>query len=271
MRVGRELVNPKISLWHFLAYELRYERERRGISATQMGQIIGAARSSVSNIEANRRKIDERQAKILDRAWNTGCLFEVMLWYARTAHNPDWFRQYSHYEAKALAIKIYHGQAIPGPLQTDDYIRALLKVSEVKDTEAALAERIARKRAILDREDPPFTWALMDESVLAFPVGRADVMKAQLEHLRELADLPHVIVRVVPTASGAHLGIDGPFQVISLEDQDVAFSGAQNGGRLIEGSREVKELSVRFDRIGAKAASEDESRAIIERYLERCE
>jgi hypothetical protein len=111
----------------------------------------------------------------------------------------------------------------------------------------------------------------MDESVLAFPVGGPAVMKAQLKHLREMADLPHVIVRVVPTASGAHLGIDGPFQVISMEDRDVAFSGAQNGGRLIEETREVRELSVRFDRIGARSASEDDSRAIIERYLERCE
>jgi transcriptional regulator with XRE-family HTH domain len=222
MRIGRELVNPKLSLWHFLAYELRYERERRGISATQMGQIIGAARSSVSNIEANRRKIDERQAKILDRAWNTGCLFEVMLWYARTAHNPDWFRQYSHYEAKAVAIKIYHGQAIPGPLQTDDYIRVLMEKNDPKNFDTLVAERIARKQAIFGREDPPYLWVLMDESVLALPVGGAKVMRGQLEHLLAISRSPHVSVRIIPTSSGPHLGIDGPFQVISLEARDVA-------------------------------------------------
>jgi transcriptional regulator with XRE-family HTH domain len=271
MLVSRDLVNPKHSLWHFLAYELRYERQRRGLSLNQMGRIISAAPSTVSNIEAGRRKIDDRQAYTLDRTWESGYLFQLLLWYARTAHRPDWFRQYSSYEAMAMAIKIYHGQAIPGPLQTDDYIHALLKVSDVRDVEATLADRIARKRAIFDREDPPYIWALMDESVLAFPVGGPAVMKAQLKHLREMADLPHVIVRVVPTASGAHLGIDGPFQVISMEDRDVAFSGAQNGGRLIEETREVRELSVRFDRIGARSASEDDSRAIIERYLERCE
>jgi transcriptional regulator with XRE-family HTH domain len=269
MPIVREPLDPKLSLWHFLAYALRFEREKHGLSLTQMGQIISAARSTVSNIEAGRRKIDERQAKIIDRKWNTGRLFELLLWFARTAHDPDWFRQYTQYEAIAAAIKIYHGQAIPGLLQTDDYIHALLQVSDVKDIEAALAERIARNRAILDREDPPLVWALMDESVLALPVGGSDVMKAQLKHLRELADLPNMIVRIIPTSSGAHLGIDGPFQVISLETRDVGYSGAQSGGRLIEGTGEVKELDVRFNRIGAKAASEDGSRALIEQYLER--
>jgi hypothetical protein len=37
---------------------------------------------------------------------------------------------------------------------------------------------------------------------------------------------------------------------------------------LIEGPSEVRELDVRFDRIGAKAASEDGSRTLIEQYLE---
>jgi transcriptional regulator with XRE-family HTH domain len=269
MPIVREPLDPKLSLWHFLAYELRFEREKHGLSLTQMGQMINAARSSVSNIEAGRRKIDEGQAKTIDRSWQTGRLFELLLWYARAAHDPDWFRQYSHYEATATSIKIYHGQAIPGPVQTDDYIRALLQMDDPKNIEAAVAERITRKRAIFDREDPPFIWALMDESVLAPPVGGSKVMKAQLQHLLELANLSHVIVRIIPTSSGAHLGIDGPFQVISLEARDVAYSGAQNGGRLIEGTGEVKEFAVKFDRIGAKAASEDGSRTLIEHYLER--
>lgn len=231
--------------------------------------MINAARSTVSHIEAGRRKIDESQAKILDQKWNTGRLFEVLLWFARTAHDPDWFRQYSHYEATATTSKIYHGQIIPGPLQTDDYTRALVEVGTTGDIEAEVAERIARKAAVLDREDPPFLWVLITENVLATPIGGERVMRVQLEHLREKADRPQVIVRVVPASAGAHLGFDGSFQIISLETRDVAYAGAQSGGRLIEGYGEVKELGVKFDRIGAKAASEDGSRAIIEQYLER--
>lgn len=269
MPIVREPLDPKLSLWHFLAYELRYERERHDLSLTQMGKIINAARSTVSNIEAGRRKIDDDQAKAIDGTWGTGRLFELLLWYAQTSHGPDWGRTFARYEATAEMLRIYHGQAIPGPLQTDDYIRALLEESDVKDADAALAERTARKKAVFERPDPPLIWALMDESVLATPVGGPQVIKAQLQHLRELADHPNVILRIIPTSSGAHLGLDGPFQVISLGTRDVAYSGAQNGGRLIEDTAEVKLLAVRFERIGAKAASQDGSRALIEQYLER--
>lgn len=269
MPIVRDPLDPKLSLWHFLAYELRYERERHGLSLTQMGRMINAARSTVSNIEAGRRKIDERQAKIIDRTWGTGRLFEMLLWYARTAHDPDWFRQYSHYEAAATSIKIYHGQAIPGPLQTEAYTRALVEVGTAADVDAELAERAARKKAVLDREDPPLLWVLMDESALGWPVGGREVMKAQLGHLHEMAGLPYVILRIIPASSGAHLGFDGPFRIISLDSRDIAYAGAQNGGRLIEGPTEVKELGVKFDRIGAKAASQDGSRALVEQHLER--
>lgn len=265
----RDPLDPKISLWHFLAWQLRYEREKQGLSLTQWGRIIGAARSTVSNIEAGRLKIDDDQAIAIDRHSDTGRLYEILLWYARIAHNPDWFRQYRQYEAKSEMIKIYHGQAIPGPLQVDDYTRAVLEVTGEKDIEVILAERIALNRAILGREDPPLVWALMDESVLALPVGGPEVMRAQLRWLRELADRRHMIIRIIPTSAGAHLGLDGPFQVIRMETRNVAYSGAQSGGRLIEGPSEVKDLDIRFDLIGAKAASEDGSRALIEQYLER--
>lgn len=269
MPIVREPLDPKLSLWHFLAYELRYERERHGLSLAQMGKIINAARSTVSNIEAGRRKIDDRQAKTIDRVWDTGRLFELLHWYAQTSHGPDQGRTYTRYEATAGTIKIYHGKAIPGPLQTDDYTRALLREGDAADIEAGPAERINRGRAVLDRPDPPFIWVLIDESVLACPVGGPRVMREQLRYLRELTDLPNVIIRIVPTSAGAHQGFDGPIRIISLETRDVAYAGAQNGGRLIEETSEVKELAVRFDRIGAKAMSEDESRVLIQWYMER--
>jgi DNA-binding XRE family transcriptional regulator len=269
MPIVRAPLDPKLSLWHFLAYELRYERERHGLSLAQMGKIINAARSTVSNIEAGRRKIGDDQAKAIDTTWGTGRLFELLLWYAQTSHGPDWGRTYVRYEATAGTIKIYHGQAIPGVLQTDAYTRALLQVGSATDIEAELAERVARKRALLDRPEPPFIWVLMDESVLARPVGGPEVMRDQLRHLRELADRPNMIIRIVPTSAGAHLGFDGPIRIISLDTRDVAYSGAQNGGRLIEDPVEVKQLAVKFDRIAAKAASEDGSCVLIEEYLER--
>ncbi|WP_396455055.1 helix-turn-helix domain-containing protein [Actinomadura sp.] len=112
----RDPLDPKISQWHLLSYYLRFFREKEGLSLTQWGKIIGAARSTVSNMEAGRHRIHEDHAKLIDRHFGTGRLFELLLWFARTAHNPDWFRQYTQYEKQADQIRLYHGQVIPLPL-----------------------------------------------------------------------------------------------------------------------------------------------------------
>ncbi|MEU5988998.1 hypothetical protein ABZ806_08475 [Spirillospora sp. NPDC047418] len=63
-----------------------------------------------------------KQAKALDAAWDTGGHFERLLFFARALHNPDWFRQSVGYEVKARILRIYQGQAIPVPLQSEDYL-----------------------------------------------------------------------------------------------------------------------------------------------------
>ncbi|MFI0352805.1 helix-turn-helix transcriptional regulator [Actinomadura sp. 9N407] len=269
MTLVRDPLDPKISMWHFLAYYLRFVREKEGLSLAQWGKIIGMARSSVSNIEAGRAKLQVDYARRLDVKFETGGLFELLLWYARMAHDPNWFRQYSQQERQAAEIRVYHGQIVPLLLQTDDYARAFGRISTARDREAVLAGRLARKRELLERDEPPYIWALLDEGVLARQVGGREVMKAQLQHLLELSERWYVILRIVPFSAGEHLGAEGFFQLIGLEDRDVAYAGAQGGGRLIEMADEVKALADTFERIGAKAESQDTSREMIKMYLER--
>ncbi|MCW2941096.1 MAG: transcriptional regulator, family [Actinomycetia bacterium] len=94
-------IDPKSSLWAWLARDLRFYREKHGLSGTQLGKIIGCVRSTVSNLEAGRYRLDDKQARALDKEWNTGGHFERLLWFAQTAHDPDWFRTYTQFEADA--------------------------------------------------------------------------------------------------------------------------------------------------------------------------
>ncbi|MEU5992268.1 helix-turn-helix transcriptional regulator [Spirillospora sp. NPDC047418] len=268
MPIVRDPLNPKLSMWHFLAFYLRFWREKAGLSLTQCGEIMGVTRGAVSHFEAGRRRPHDDHMRALDKHYGTGWLFQLLLWFARMAHDPNWGRQLVKYEQEAKLIKAYHGQVIPLALQTEDYMWAYVQVGNRKDFEAEMAERVARRKSFFDRGMDVEMWATLDESVLAREVGSPKIMKAQLEHLLAMADLPQVSLRIVPFRSGAHVGVDGSLQVLSLESRDIAYSGAQNGGRLIESPGEVRELSVMFDRIGVKAASEAASREIINRYLE---
>jgi transcriptional regulator with XRE-family HTH domain len=269
MPILRDPLEPRTSLWHFLAFYLRFLREKDGLSLTQCGKIIKVARSTVSNIEAGRQRPQEDQLVKLDEQYGTGNLLQILFWYARNVHDPDWGRQLVPHEEQAQAVRLYHGKTIPRPFQTEEYMRALAAAGRVEDADDTVARRLARQQVLIDREKPPFFNVILEEEVLRACVGGPEVMKAQLAHLREMMDLPNVIIRFIQPSAGAHEGFDGAFQIISLERRDVAYAGAQYGGRLIEAAGEVRDLWARFDRIGAKALPEDASRALVEHYLEQ--
>ncbi len=63
--------------------------------------------------------------------------------------------------------------------------------------ELRLAQRVERQERVLGHADPPQCIVLQDESVLRRRVGPDEVMRAQMVHMRELADLPHVVIRFV--------------------------------------------------------------------------
>lgn len=261
-------IDPTSSLYAWIAYDLRIYRKRHGMTGTQVGKIIGYVRSHVSNLEAGRVQLDLKQADLLDEAWDTGGHFHRLVTFARKGHDPNWLLQHGQYEVTASVIRIYQGQIIPPPLQTEDYMRALLAESDAEDLEQAVQSRMARQDAILSRPSPPYVWVLIDEDAVTSEIGGREVMCAQLRHLLELGKLPHVSVRLLPKSTGAHLGLDGPFRLISVKNRQVAYVGARRGGRLIEDAAEVQELAVDYERIGFKALSEEASRARIVELLE---
>ncbi|MFI0372387.1 helix-turn-helix domain-containing protein [Actinomadura sp. 1N219] len=75
-------IDPASSLYAWLAYDLRFYRQKRGLTGTQVGRIINCVRSHVSNLEAGRACIDLDQARSLDKAWQTGGHFERLLGFA---------------------------------------------------------------------------------------------------------------------------------------------------------------------------------------------
>lgn len=191
------------------------------------GAISCAARSTVSNIEAERHRLQEDHARIIDGSFGTGRLLEPILWYARMGRDLERLRQFIQYERPANSIRWYHGQVLPLPLQTDEYTWALVQPTKHKDLDKVHAGRLERKRCILTNDHLASLWFLIDEAVLARPIGGRDVMRAQLAHLREMADRRDVILRVAPFEAGEYQGMDGPIQIISQESRDVAYSGAQ--------------------------------------------
>lgn len=263
-----ESPNPRSSMWAWIAYSLRFHRMHRGLTGDAVGKLLNCARSSISRLENGEAKLDERQAAILDEAWNTGGLFGIMVWYARQGHDPTWFKSFTEFEARALGMKIYNGQLIPALFQTPAYARALLIGGHrERDIDGAVSARLARQD-ILTKPSPPNIWVLLAETALVCQVGGTAVMREQLAKLLEFSDLPDVYLRVVPNSAGANPGLDGSFKIIKVKEGQVGYVDAFHGGRLVADPAEVERFAVSFDQIGAVALPVDASRTLIERLME---
>jgi transcriptional regulator with XRE-family HTH domain len=263
--------DPKSNLWNLIAFYLRFLRTQRGLSLESMGRVMGCGRSSVSRVELGECRLDAKQAILIDRAWETGGLLQLLVWYASIGHDPSWFSQYLDKERKAGVLKIYEANLIHGLLQTEEYIRALFSTGDTPDNEDLIRLRMSRQE-IFDREPPPFVSVILSQNALEWPVGSPEIMREQLAHLLKLSERTRLVLRVVPRTwdVGAYAGLDGSFALMMGEDfGEVAYSESPERGRLVSSPSDVQSYVIRWDRISAKALPEAPSRELIKEVMER--
>ena len=77
------------------------------------------------------------------------------------------------------------------------------------------------RQEILNRENPPKVWAIMDEGALRRVIGGPEVMRAQLLHLIDMCDHPAVTLQILPFSAGAHRAMGGPFTILRYTEPDL--------------------------------------------------
>jgi DNA-binding XRE family transcriptional regulator len=190
-------------------------------------------------------------------------------WYQYRDVIPEWFSVYVSLESEATVIRGYEPHYVPGLLQTDDYARAVIRIGFPNGTEEDLKRRVAlrvRRQDLLSKPDGPAIWALLDETVLRRPVGGPGVMRAQIDHLIEVAAMPRVTLQVIPFAAGPHPGAYGPFHYFRFgfsELPDVVYTESLTGTGYYDQRVDVVTYLEALDRMSVQAASAAETRTIL--------
>ncbi|MGI8333239.1 helix-turn-helix domain-containing protein [Actinomadura scrupuli] len=197
---------------------------------------------------------------------------EQLIVWAREGRQRGWWHPYkdmlsatlSTYiglEAEATSLHTFQLIVVPGLLQTVDYARGLIsrgpeEISE-EDVERKVEVRTARQELLTRIDDPLRLWAVMDEAALRRPVAGPETMRAQMQHLLELARLPKVTLQVIPFSAGAHPGTAGAFSLLEFphpDDPEAAYVETVGGELFVENREEVKEYQLAFRRLTAFAA-----------------
>ena len=184
---------------------------------------------------------------------------------------PEWFQVYVGLEAEASSVRVYEAELVDGLLQTPDYYRAFLRAApaaaDEEQADRKIEVRLARQER-LTGEDPPEYWAVLNEAVIRRVVGGAEVMRNQLNHIADMAVLPHVNVQVLPFAAGVHPAMDGSFRILGFPepgDPDVVYLENQAGSLYLEEAAEIDRYARMFSHLIAKALDPEESRRMIAR------
>ncbi|WP_433326322.1 helix-turn-helix domain-containing protein [Spirillospora sp. CA-294931] len=263
-----DVLDPNRSLWHLIAVEVRRQRELHKISGTRLADLLECDRSTVSRIENGLRRLSLAYAGRLDELWATEGLFTHLVGFASATDDGDWFTGLKEYEPRATRLRMWEISVVPGLLQTPDYARAVLSAGLNEDLDRAVELRLARQAAVFERPKPPQVFVILNWVVLEEVFGNATIMRGQLAHLIEMAELPNVSVRVLEKGAGGHMGVEGSFQVLTVDDRDIVYADAAGRGRLIVDPPEVQYLSTGYDRIGDIATTVGPSLSLIERTME---
>ncbi|TDD76566.1 hypothetical protein E1293_27045 [Actinomadura darangshiensis] len=260
--------DPDGNLWDHIAFELRRHRHERNQSLAEVGTIIDRDRSLVARVESGDTRMQSSHAFKLDTAWNTGGRFQRLVKFAKAGHELEWFKTHLEQEARASQLRIWELGWIPGLFQTETYTRAMFEASGVEDVEEGVAARLDRQKC-LERTPKPRVWVILDQGILDQPIGGREVMREQLAHLIELAQRPNITVRIVPREVGAHVGRDGSFKIMTVDGDDVVYTVAQGGGRLVQDGAEISSYRVWFDLIGDVALPKEASLCLLKETMER--
>ncbi|WP_369393108.1 helix-turn-helix domain-containing protein [Streptomyces sp. CG1] len=269
-----------------LGKRLQELREASGLSREEAARVLRVASATVRRMEMAEVALKIPYVQVLLDTY--GVAEEEAAAFVRLAEEanqpgwwqrfhdvlPDWFSLYVSLEGAARIIRSYEPHFIPGLLQTEDYARAVLEAGTIGQTSPETVERHVslrmERQRLLDRDDPPHLWVIMDETVLRRPVStRPEVQRDQLDKLLEYAERDRVTLQVAEFAAGPHPGTYAPFTLFRFAEPelpDMVFTEYLTGALYLDSRHEVAAHLEVLDHMTARAASTQRTRTLLREF-----
>ncbi|MHC3459276.1 helix-turn-helix domain-containing protein [Streptomyces flavovirens] len=251
--------------------QIKAWREAAGMRAGEFGAALGYGENLVYKVEGGRRIPRPEFLDKADEVLGAGGKLAMLKRELVEVRYPKKVRDLAKLEAKAVELLAYGDHNLHGLLQTAEYARALFEMRlppyEPDQIEQAVAARLARQ-SIFQRSPAPALSFVQEEATLRRPLGGTMVLRRQLEHLVQTAQLRNVAIQVMPIDREEHAGMQGETQVLKFGDGSALgrSEGAFNG-RAVDDPKQLRILELRYGMIRAQALTPRESLAFIKQLL----
>ncbi|WP_282703013.1 helix-turn-helix transcriptional regulator [Streptomyces sp. CC219B] len=261
-----------LSTMRMVGAQVQAARRATGYTQRSLGEAVRLDEETIASIEQGRRPLLPDLAQILDRLLDTkGLLVAGVDNMPEFDQFPLFAEQYMLHEREAVALSWYDNAVLPGLLQTESYIRAVLSERVPAYDEDELATKTGarlERQEILCRKCPPTMSFIVWEPVLHLAIGGPKVRRDQLRHLREQAELPGLSLQFLPMNTPSHAGLDGPFTLLETPDHlHLAYTEGQRGSQWVSDPDEVSILARKYAMLRSQALSPQESKGLLDRLL----
>lgn len=262
-----------------LGNELRHARTNSGMTQQQVAAILDCTQGKVNKIESGAvgAKLGDVRTMI-DAYGVSGEEADTLLNLARAAAGqrghwsgyrsvvPHWFRTFTDLEPAAAEIMTWHGERIPGPLQSEHYMLKQFTEFGSGDITSMVRTRLDRK-AVFDQEQPPYYRFILSESALRrAPGGRSPgVMLDQMEHLLELERRTRVYIHVLPFDAKL-ASVPNDFTIMRFPDRtrDFVYVEHSAGGIYLDDMKDFQIFVDSWDRLRGAALEQAETRELVQ-------
>ncbi|MFF4499455.1 Scr1 family TA system antitoxin-like transcriptional regulator [Streptomyces sp. NPDC001401] len=271
----RKDIDGSMSVPTFYGKELRWKREAAGLSLEALLEGSFYGKTFLSDIERGERRMPIDLARHADRVLGTDGFFERHcedVRKARKGAHAEYFVDVLEMEKRAQEIEEWDPSLIPGPLQLEPYIRAVVLAAHPTHTEAEVAAKVAARRErawLFEDERAPETWLVLHESLLRNPIIAPDDMADQLAHIAEVARRRRSFPQILPRNSGAHPFMMGTARFMTFADAPpVMYTEGMYSGQLIDDPGLVRQYAKAYGRLRAAALPSEASLKLIEQAAE---
>jgi transcriptional regulator with XRE-family HTH domain len=260
-----------------LAAALKQLRARSGMSAAELGRVLGWTQTRVSRAENGSRRVSLAEATRWTDATSAppdlraevialaeAAARDVRSWWSVHAGGMVG-RQHEVAALEASATIVRNCQLmIPGLLQTADYARqaiALANVSDQDDLMAAVGARMRRQDILYDPARQ-FQYVLPESALRLRFSGEQALMRAQADRLLSLDTLPNVSIAVLPFSTPAPT-LPIAFVIYEIPGGPLALVETLTSEVLTGDEREVAEYREAFARLRAASVTGHAAHSLI--------
>ncbi|GAB3138116.1 MULTISPECIES: helix-turn-helix domain-containing protein [Amycolatopsis] len=266
-----------------LGNELRHARTAARMTQQQVAEVLGCTQGKVNKIESGAVGVKLGDVRSMLNAFGiNGEEADTLMNLARAAAGqrghwsgyrsvvPHWFRTFTDLEPAAAEILTWHGERIPGPLQSEHYMLKQFTEAGATDVTSLVRNRLDRK-AVFEQQQPPYYRFIISEGALRrAPGGYAPaVMLDQVEHLLSLERHPRVYVHVLPF--GARLAaVPNDFTIMRFPDRtrDFVYIEHSAGGLYLDDVKDFNIFVDSWDRLRGAALERQETRQFLKELAE---